>query len=134
MMAEVLREREKTTQAATSIPSGMISPIKYQIKGGSAMAVDGSYNITVHTRIGDQKRKVTFKTEGNVLNGTSEVPMVGVAAFTGKVNGNVVEWTENVNTPKGLLKVDFKGTADGDKISGQAVSEFGPSPFDGTRV
>jgi hypothetical protein len=94
------------------------------------MAVDGSYNITVHTRIGDQKRKVTFKTEGNVLNGTSE----GEAAFTGTVNGNVVEWTENVNTPKGLLKVDFKGTVDGDKISGQAVSEFGPSPFDGTRV
>ena len=98
------------------------------------MAVDGSYNITVHTRIGDQNRKVTFKTEGNVLNGTSEVPMVGVAAFTGKVNGTVVEWTENVNTPKGLLKVDFKATVDGDKISGQAVSEFGPSPFDGTRV
>ena len=98
------------------------------------MAVDGSYNITVHTRIGDQKRKVTFKTEGNVLNGTSEDPMAGAGAFTGTVNGNVVEWTENVNTPKGLLKVDFKGTVDGDKISGQAVSEFGPSPFDGTRV
>ena len=98
------------------------------------MAVDGSYNITVHTPIGDQKRKLTFKTEGNVLNGTSEDPMVGVAAFTGTVNGNVIEWTENVNTPKGLLKVDFKGTVDGHKISGQSVSEFGPSPFDGTRV
>jgi hypothetical protein len=98
------------------------------------MAVDGSYNITVHTRIGDQKRKVTFKTEGNVLTGTSETPMVGVLAFTGKVNGNVAEWTENVNTPKGLLKVDFKGTVDGDKISGQVVTDFGPSPFDGTRV
>ena len=98
------------------------------------MAVDGSYNITVHTRIGDQMRKMTFKTEGNVLKGTSENPMAGVASFTGTVNGNVVEWTENVNTPKGLLKVDFKATVDGDKISGQAVSEFGPSPFDGTRV
>ena len=98
------------------------------------MAVDGSYNITVHTRIGDQKRKMTFKTEGNVLNGTSEDSIVGVAPFTGTVNGNVFEWTENVNTPKGLLKVDFKGKVDGDKISGQSVSEFGPSPFDGTRV
>lgn len=98
------------------------------------MAVDGSYTITVHTQIGDQMRKMTFKTEGSVLKGTSEDPIAGVVAITGTVNGNVVEWTQNVDTPKGLLKVDFKGTVDGDKISGQAVSEFGPSPFDGTRV
>jgi hypothetical protein len=98
------------------------------------MAVDGSYNITVHTPIGDQKSKVTFKTEGKALSGTSENPMAGVAAFTGTVNGNEVQWTENITTPMGPLKIDFKGTVDGDKISGQAVSMFGPAPFDGARV
>lgn len=98
------------------------------------MAVDGSFNITVYTPMGPQRSKVTFKTAGNALSGTSENPMAGVTAFAGTVNGNEVQWAENVNTPMGPLKIDFKGTVDGDKISGQAVTMFGPSPFDGVRA
>jgi len=96
------------------------------------MAIDGTYNITIHTPIGDQKVKLTLKTLGNTLSGTSESSM-GVTTFTGTVNGNEVKWTDNATTPMGSLKIDMKGRVEGDKISGQAVSAFGPAPFDGTR-
>jgi hypothetical protein len=98
------------------------------------MAVGCTYSITVHTPMGDQKIKITLKTEGNSLSGTSESPM-GVTTFTGgTVKGNEVSWTATPKTPMSPLKLDFKATIDGDKISGQAVSMFGPSPFEGARI
>jgi len=98
------------------------------------MAIDGTYNITIHTPIGDQKVKLTLKTQGNALSGTSESSM-GVSTFAGgTVNGNEVQWTDNATTPMGPLKIDMKGKVEGDKISGQAVSPFGPAPFEGTRA
>ena len=97
------------------------------------MAIDGTYNITIHTSIGDQKVKLTLKTQGNALNGTSESSM-GVTTFTGgTVNGNEIQWTDNATTPMGPLKINMKGKIEGDKISGQAVSAFSLAPFDGTR-
>jgi hypothetical protein len=106
-----------------------------QPKGGNTMAVDGTYNITVHTPMGDQKSKLTLKTDGNSLSGFLEDAMSGVAEFTGgTVAGKEVSWTVTPKTPMGPLKLDCKATIDGDKISGQAVSMFGPAPFEGTRV
>ena len=99
------------------------------------MAVDGTYNIVSHTPIGDQASKVTLKTDGTALSGQSEDPMSGVTAFTGgTVNGNEFSFSMSPKTPMGELKLDLKGTVDGDKISGTAVSMFGPAPFDGSRA
>jgi hypothetical protein len=99
------------------------------------MAVDGTYNITVHTPIGDQKSKLILKTGGNSLSGSLEVAMAGVTEFMGgTVNGNEVSWTVTPKTPMGPMKLDCKATIEGDKISGQAVSMFGPAPFEGTRI
>lgn len=99
------------------------------------MAVDGTYNITVHTPMGDQKSKLNLKTEGNSLSGSLEDAMSGVTEFMGgTVNGNEVSWTITPKTPMGPLKLDCKATIDGGKISGQAVSMFGPAPFEGNRI
>jgi hypothetical protein len=97
------------------------------------MAIDGTYNITIHTPTGDQKVKLTLKTRGNTISGTSESSM-GVTTFTGTVNGNEVQWTDNATTPMGSLKINMTAKVEGDKISGQAVSAFGPASFDGTRL
>lgn len=97
------------------------------------MAIDGTYQITIHTPTGDQKAKLILKTQGNTLSGTSESSM-GITTFTGAVNGNDVQWMDKVSTPVGSLKIEMKGKIEGDKISGQAVSTFGLAPFDGNRV
>ena len=99
------------------------------------MAVDGTYEITVHTPIGDQKNKLTLKTDGNSLSGSSEDAMSGSTTFSdGTVNGNEAKWTMTPQSPMGPMKLDFTATIDGDSISGQAVSMFGPAPFNGKRV
>ena len=98
------------------------------------MAIDGTYNITIHTPMGDQEAKLTLKTDGNILTGTSESAMAGISEIEdGKVNGNELTWTENVKTPMGPLTLNMTVTVDGDRISGEANTPFGPAPFEGSR-
>jgi hypothetical protein len=98
------------------------------------MTIDGTYSITIHTPMGDQEAKLTLKTDGENLTGTSESAMTGVSEIeAGKVKGNELTWTENVKTPVGPLTLNMMATVDGDKISGQANSPFGPLSLEGSR-
>jgi hypothetical protein len=98
------------------------------------MAVDGTYNTTIQTPMGPQSGKLTLKTKDNVLTGTSE-GMMGVDPIqNGTVNGDEFEFMVETKTPMGPIKVTIKGKVEGDKISGQAVTPFGPAPLAGTRV
>jgi hypothetical protein len=94
------------------------------------MAVDGTYDITVPTPMGDQTSRLTLKTAGNTLTGT----MGADALIDAKVNGNEVQWTKMESTPIGELKLDFKVTIDGDKITGEVQTPFGPNAVTGVRV
>ena len=98
------------------------------------MAIDGIYNITFHTPMGDQKVKLNLKTDGDTLTGTSESDMTGLSKITeGKVNGNELTWTENVNTPMGPLTMNLKVTVDGDSITGGTNTPFGAAHLEGSR-
>lgn len=94
------------------------------------MAVDGTYDITVPTPMGDQTSRLTLKTDGNTLTGT----MGADELIDGKVNGDEAQWTKMESTPMGQLKLDFKVTISGDKITGEVQTPFGPSPVSGVRV
>jgi hypothetical protein len=98
------------------------------------MAIDGVYNITIKTPMGDQQAKLTLKTDGDTLTGTSESAMTGVTELSeGIVSGNAIEWSEKTSSPMGVMEFNMKATVDGDKISGQAVSALGLALFDGNR-
>ena len=84
--------------------------------------------------MGDQKATLKLKTDGDTLTGTSESSLTGVTEITeGKVNGSQITWTENSKTPMGPLTLNMTANVDGDRISGQANSPFGPASFKGTR-
>jgi hypothetical protein len=98
------------------------------------MSVDGTFEITAKTPIGNQIRKVTFKTDGNSLSAISEAPNGTVTEFTGTVNGNELEWTEEVQSPMGKMKMSAKATVDGDKITGQGKTLIAKITLNGVRV
>jgi hypothetical protein len=98
------------------------------------MAIDGTYDIMVKTLKGDQGGRLVFKTDGETLMGTSDSGGEVVELLEGKVQGNEFQFKVKQKTPIGRLSINFKGTVDGDKISGKAKTPFGPAPFDGTRV
>ena len=97
------------------------------------MAINGTYELNVQTPLGVLNSKLTLKTEGNTLSGTSEAS-TGTTEFSGRINSNEVEWKDRPNTPLGPMDVTFKGKVEGDRISGKAETSVGSFPFECTRL
>ena len=99
-------------------------------------AIDGKWNIAVHTPFGDMKsvldvKEVDGKLEGNVTDGMSgDVSPVE----NGVINGNEFSYEINVKTPFGDMKNTLKGTIEGDALKGKAGNPMGESDFDATRA
>jgi hypothetical protein len=99
------------------------------------MAVDGTWNLTLKTPMGDRPVTVTLTTEGNDLSGSFESPQ-GTQTFDGgTASGDEATWSTMFNGAMGEMKLDFVGTVDGDNIDGTVqFGQFGSGAFSGTRA
>lgn len=91
------------------------------------MAVDGSWNIKIQMPMGERQATVTFKTDGTRLVPNEQM------LYDGSVNGSEVSWKTNISDPMALT-LQFKGTVNGDAISGSVSTNFGVWKFSGTRA
>ena len=98
------------------------------------MALDGTYEISITTPIGEQTGKLVFETDGGDLTGTSEVMGSAAPLQDGKADGNSFEFMAEANTPMGQLEITIKGKVDGDALTGEAITPFGPAPMSGNRI
>jgi hypothetical protein len=98
------------------------------------MTLDGTYDITAKTPMGNQEGRLLFKTDGGSLTGTSESAGQAVELTGGVANGNEFQFKVKQKTPMGEMIVTFTGTVDGDAISGKIKTPLGPVPFEGKRV
>lgn len=98
------------------------------------MAIDGTYKIDVNSPMGAQSATLTLKTDGDSLSGTS-VSSQGTQDFDGgSVDSNDFTFSMNLSGPMGQIQLDFKGTVDGDDISGNVqLGSFGSASFKGGR-
>ncbi len=98
------------------------------------MAVDGSYKVDINTPMGTQSATLTLKVDGGSLSGTS-VSSQGTQDFDGgTVDGNDFAFSMSLSGPMGQIQLDFKGTVDGDDISGDVqLGSFGSASFKGSR-
>ena len=99
------------------------------------MAVDGTWKLTINTPMGEQQSTLAIKASGTQLTGTQSAPSGEAAPITdGTVNGNAVAWKASITRPMPLT-LEFSGTVDGDKMSGEVkLGMFGASSFSGTRA
>jgi len=98
------------------------------------MAVDGTYDISIQTPMGAQAGKMVLKAEGDALTGTMQNMMGTDPIQNGKVNGDEFEFMVEAKSPMGPLKITVKGKIEGDTVSAQAMTPFGPAPMSGKRV
>ena len=97
------------------------------------MAVDGSWNLTMETPMGERKAEVALRAAGAALSGTQTAEGNSAAIFDGTVNGNAVSWKVKITNPMPLT-LQFDGTVEGDAISGMmSAGALGSWPFSGTR-
>jgi hypothetical protein len=98
------------------------------------MAVDGNWNITMSTPMGDRQTKLNLKSSGGALTGTQEAEGNSTEIFDGKANGDDVFWKVSITNPMPLT-LEFTGKVSGDSISGEmGIGPMGSFPFTGTRA
>lgn len=95
--------------------------------------VDGTWNCTVKSPLGDQKMTVTVKTEGSTWSGTVSGAM-GSSDISGEANGNQISWKQQMTVPMPMT-LDCTATAEGDTLTGTVgAGAFGSFPLSGTRA
>jgi hypothetical protein len=98
------------------------------------MAVDGNWNITMSTPMGDRNASLTLKSSSGALTGTQAADGNSAEIFDGSVSGDDVAWKVSITNPMPLT-LEFTGKISGDSISGDmGIGPMGSFPFTGTRA
>src|SRR3979490_3258123 len=99
------------------------------------MAVDGNWNITMSTPMGERNATLTLKNAGGVLTGTQSADGNSTEIFDRTANGgDDVAWKVSITNPMPLT-LAFTGKVSGDSISGEmGIGPMGSFPFTGTRA
>jgi hypothetical protein len=95
--------------------------------------VEGKWNITIKTPMGDKSGVFDLKTEGNVLTGTLSDAEHFAAISDGRVDGKELSWSAKITKPM-RMSFKFKATVEADRISGSAKHLLGKATFTGTRA
>lgn len=94
--------------------------------------VDGSWDCTVKSPLGDQKMTLTVNSDGDSFTGTASGAM-GSSDVSGTVEGNTIKWQQQMTVPMPMT-LDCTATIDGDAVSGQVqAGAFGVFPLSGAR-
>ena len=95
--------------------------------------VDGTYDCTVKSPLGDQKLTLTVKADGDKFTGTASGQM-GSSDVSGDVRGQQIAWKQQMTVPMPMT-LDCQATIDGDTVTGTVgAGAFGSFPLSGTRT
>jgi len=98
------------------------------------MAVDGNWNLTMSTPMGERTATLSVKSAGGSLTGTQSAEGNTGEIFDGSVNGDDIVWKISITNPMPLT-LEFTGTVAGDSLSGQmGIGMMGSFPFTGKRA
>jgi hypothetical protein len=101
---------------------------------GEQMSVDGNWNITMSTPLGERQATLTLETSGATLTGIQGAEGDSAEIFDGTVNGGDVAWKVSITNPMPLT-LEFAGNVEGDIIAGEmTINPMGSFPFRGVRA
>ena len=86
---------------------------------------DGKYKTTIQSDMGEMTFTVEYKVDGEKVSGTLMSDMGDLQFADGKVSGNIIEYTLDIQG----MKITHKGTLDGDKINVKSSGDYGDSDF-----
>jgi hypothetical protein len=95
--------------------------------------VQGKWNVTLKTPMGEKSGVLDLKTDGSTLTGSLSDADHYAAISDGRVEGNRLSWSAKITQP---MRMSFKFTAvvEDDRISGAAKHLLGKATFTGTRA
>ncbi|MGB2908042.1 MAG: hypothetical protein WBB73_13130 [Candidatus Aminicenantaceae bacterium] len=86
---------------------------------GYALAdVSGTWEMTREGRDGPMTSDFTIKQDGSKITVTMPGRQGGEMVGEGTIDGNAIQWTITRETQRGEMVMEYKGTVDGDSMSG----------------
>jgi hypothetical protein len=95
--------------------------------------VQGKWNITIKTPMGDKSGVLDLTVSGKTLTGSLSDAEHHVAISDGRVEGNKLSWKAKITKPM-RLSFKFSAIVEQDRISGDARHLLGSAIFSGTRA
>lgn len=95
--------------------------------------MNGTYNLTLQTQMGIQNGTLVMFAAGNKFRGTLEL-MGMKQEISGTVKGNSFEFSLETRKMLMKIKITFRGIIDGDKLTGEADTNFGKISVSGVRA
>ena len=96
--------------------------------------VDGNWNVTVKSPLGDQQAVLSVASDGDSFTGAFSGAMGNSEVKDGKVAGDTLTFKLDITVPMPLT-LDGEATVDGDTITGTVTAgAFGAFPLTGTRA
>jgi hypothetical protein len=98
------------------------------------MSVDGTWNLTMETPMGERTATLEVTSAGGALSGKQSAEGNSTDIFDGTVNGNDVAWKVSITSPMPMT-LEYTGSVAGDAMTGQMqIGVFGSFPFSGSRA
>jgi hypothetical protein len=103
--------------------------------GAKDVDVTGDWEMTMESpRGGEITRAVHFEQDGEKLTVTMESQRGDEITAEGTIKENVVEWTVSRETPRGAMTMTYKGTVEGDTMTGTVeMGDFGSGDWTAKR-
>ena len=96
-------------------------------------AVDGDWDVTIKSPMGDQKAVLSITSDGASFSGKMVGGLGSMDIPSGTVDGDTLSWKMDMTVPM-PMSLDCTATVDGDAVSGQVVAgAFGAMGLSGTR-
>ena len=96
--------------------------------------VDGKWNCTVMSPMGEQEFVLTVNSQGDSFSGSAEGGIGSKDIPEGRIDGNELSWTMDISKPMPVT-LTCKATIDGDSLEGKVKAGiFGSFPIKGTRA
>jgi hypothetical protein len=95
--------------------------------------VDGEWDVSVSSPMGEQKSVATLRAEGGVLTGWNASSVETQPILDGKIDGNALSWSMEATSPFPIT-LEFEATITGDRIEGDVkAGMFGKMKLVATR-
>ena len=96
-------------------------------------SVDGDWDVTIKSPMGDQKAVLTVNSDGASFSGKMAGGLGAMDIPSGSADGNTISWSMDMTVPM-PMKLDCTATVDGDAISGEVkAGAFGSMGLSGSR-
>lgn len=98
------------------------------------MSIDGNWNCTMDTPLGERKILLALAANGSQLTGTLGDGSAATQIQDGRVDGDKASWKADITSPMSMT-LEFTVTVTGDEMGGSVkLGPFGNAPLRGTRA